>query len=151
MRTRQKELQIIKDEKFGYVRFFFGGAPSTTTTIAAPGHACPDQSVTTCCIHFSDSRPGDGRRQRTCSSKRHALASREKGVLSQWEMGAGLVLGGGPMARLRRLIGRGRALEVLLGADDVSGDLEELYGYVILPDSELDGFVDSFCQVRRFT
>ena len=49
------------------------------------------------------------------------------------------------MARLPRLIGRGRALEVLLGADDIPGDLAELYGYVnrSLPDSELDTFVES--------
>src|SRR5580704_10989781 len=39
------------------------------------------------------------------------FASREKAILSQWEVGAGLVPGGGPMARLPRLIGRGRALE----------------------------------------
>ena len=52
------------------------------------------------------------------------FASREKAILSQWEVGAGLVPGGGPMARLPRLIGRGRALEVLLGADDVRGDVE---------------------------
>jgi enoyl-CoA hydratase/carnithine racemase len=72
------------------------------------------------------------------------FASREKAVLSQWEVGAGLVPGGGPMARLPRLIGRGRALEVLLGADDIREDLAELYGYVnrALPDTELDGFVD---------
>jgi enoyl-CoA hydratase/carnithine racemase len=72
------------------------------------------------------------------------FASREKAILSQWEVGAGLVPGGGPMARLPRLIGRGRALEVLLGADDINGELAELYGYVnrSLPDAELDGFVD---------
>jgi enoyl-CoA hydratase/carnithine racemase len=71
------------------------------------------------------------------------FASREKAILSQWEVGAGLVPGGGPMARLPRLIGR--ALEVLLGADDISGDLAELYGYVnrALPDAELDAFVDA--------
>ena len=73
------------------------------------------------------------------------FASREKAILSQWEVGAGLVPGGGPMARLPRLIGRGRALEVLLGADDIPGDLAERYGYVnrSLPDAELDGFVDA--------
>jgi enoyl-CoA hydratase/carnithine racemase len=73
------------------------------------------------------------------------FASREKAVLSQWEVGAALVPGGGPMARLPRLMGRGRALEVLLGADDIPGDLAQLYGYVnrSLPDSELDGFVDA--------
>jgi enoyl-CoA hydratase/carnithine racemase len=74
------------------------------------------------------------------------FASREKTILSQFEVGAGLVPGGGPMARLPRLIGRGRALEVLLGADDIPGDLAELYGYVnrSLPDSDLDAFVESF-------
>ena len=73
------------------------------------------------------------------------FASREKAILSQWEVGAGLVPGGGPMARLPRLIGRGRALEVLLGADDISGELAERYGYVnrALPDAELDGFVEA--------
>jgi len=71
------------------------------------------------------------------------FASRERAILSQWEVGAGLVPGGGPMARLPRLTGRGRALEVLLGADDISGDLAQLYGYVnrSLPDSDLDAFV----------
>jgi len=58
------------------------------------------------------------------------FASREKAILSQFEVGAGLVPGGGPMARLSRLMGRGRALEVILSADDVSGDLAERYGYV---------------------
>ncbi|MCW2241143.1 enoyl-CoA hydratase/isomerase family protein [Azospirillum canadense] len=76
------------------------------------------------------------------------FASREKAILSQWEVGAGLVPGGGPMARLPRLMGRGRALEVLLSADDIGGELAELYGYVnrALPDAELDGFVDALAQ-----
>src|SRR5258706_14431789 len=73
------------------------------------------------------------------------FASREKAILSHFEVGAGLVPGGGPMARLPRLIGRGRALEVLLGADDIPGDLAERYGYVnrALPDAELDAFVEA--------
>jgi len=58
------------------------------------------------------------------------FASREKAILSQWEVGAALVPGGGPMARLPRLIGRGRALEVLLTGNDIDGDLAERYGYV---------------------
>jgi enoyl-CoA hydratase/carnithine racemase len=76
------------------------------------------------------------------------FASREKAVFSQWEVGAGLVPGGGPMARLPRLIGRGRALEVLLGADDVDGELAERYGYVnrSLPDADLDDFVDALAR-----
>jgi enoyl-CoA hydratase/carnithine racemase len=73
------------------------------------------------------------------------FASREKAILSQFEVGAGLVPGGGPMARLPRLMGRARALEVILSADDIRGDLAELYGYVnrSLPDADLDGFVDA--------
>ena len=73
------------------------------------------------------------------------FASREKAILSQFEVGAGLVPGGGPMARLSRLMGRGRALEVILSADDIPGALAELYGYVnrSLPDADLDGFVDA--------
>jgi len=73
------------------------------------------------------------------------FASREKAILSHFEVGAGVVPGGGPMARLPRLMGRGRALEVLLGADDIPGDLAQLYGYVnrSLPDAELDAFVDA--------
>jgi len=73
------------------------------------------------------------------------FASREKAILSHFEVGAGIVPGSGPMARLPRLMGRGRALEVLLGADDIRGDLAELYGYVnrSLPDSDLDAFVES--------
>src|SRR5438445_1040262 len=73
------------------------------------------------------------------------FASLEKAILSHFEVGAGIVPGGGPMARLPRLMGRGRALEVLLGADDIPGDLAERYGYVnrSLPDAELDEFVDA--------
>ncbi len=73
------------------------------------------------------------------------FASREKAILSHFEVGAGIVPGGGPMARLPRLMGRGRALEVLLGAEDIPGDLAERYGYVnrSLPDADLDEFVES--------
>jgi enoyl-CoA hydratase/carnithine racemase len=73
------------------------------------------------------------------------FASREKAILSHFEVGAGIVPGGGPMARLPRLMGRGRALEVLLGADDIPGELAERYGYVnrSFPDADLDTFVDS--------
>src|SRR5713226_2596905 len=74
-----------------------------------------------------------------------SFASREKALLSQFEVGVGLVAGGGPMARLPRVMGRGRALEVLLSADDIRGAEAELLGYVnrALPDAELDNFVDA--------
>ena len=74
-----------------------------------------------------------------------SFASREKAILSQWEVGVGLVAGGGPMARLPRLMGRARALEVLLSSNDIRGDLAEAYGYVnrSLPDAALDEFVEA--------
>jgi enoyl-CoA hydratase/carnithine racemase len=74
-----------------------------------------------------------------------SFMSREKAVLSQWEVGVGLVAGGGPTARLPRLMGRHRALEVLLGSEDIGGELAEAYGYVnrSLPDAELGAFVDA--------
>jgi enoyl-CoA hydratase/carnithine racemase len=72
-------------------------------------------------------------------------ASRENAAISQFEVGTGFVPGGGPMARLPRLVGRGRAMEILIGADDFSGELAERHGCVnrALPDAELDGFVDA--------
>jgi enoyl-CoA hydratase/carnithine racemase/muconolactone delta-isomerase len=74
-----------------------------------------------------------------------SFASREKAILSQWEVGVGMVAGGGPMARLPQLIGRNRALEVLLSSDDIRGDQAEAYGYVnrALPDADLDAFVEA--------
>ena len=74
-----------------------------------------------------------------------SFASREKTIISQWEVGVGMVAGGGPMARLPRLIGRNRALEVLLSSEDISAEQAEAYGYInrALPDAELDAFVDA--------
>jgi enoyl-CoA hydratase/carnithine racemase len=70
----------------------------------------------------------------------------EKAVLGQFEVGVGAVPGGGPMARLGRLVGRGRALEILLGGDDIPASLAAEYGYVnrLIPDAEIEGFADSF-------
>lgn len=73
------------------------------------------------------------------------FASRENTVLGQFEVATGLVPGGGPMARLSRLVGRGRALEILLVADDVDGPRAEQYGYVnrVIADSQLDDEVEA--------
>jgi enoyl-CoA hydratase/carnithine racemase len=82
-----------------------------------------------------------------------SFASREKAILSQWEVGVGMVAGGGPMARLPHLIGRNRALEVLLGSEDFNADRAEAYGYVnqALPDAEIDAYVDLLAtRISRF-
>src|SRR5881628_3991749 len=76
------------------------------------------------------------------------FASRENTRLGQPEVGVGVNPGGGGTERLPRLVGRGRALEIVLGANDFDGGTAERYGYVnrALPDAELDGFVDGLAR-----
>jgi len=76
------------------------------------------------------------------------FASRENTRLGQPEVGVGVNPGGGGAERLPPLVGRGRALEIVLGASDFDGDTAERYGYVnrALPDAELDGFVDALAR-----
>jgi enoyl-CoA hydratase/carnithine racemase len=76
------------------------------------------------------------------------FASRENTRLGQPEVGVGLHPGGGGTERLPVLVGRGRALEIILGGNDFDGDTAERYGYVnrALPDAELDGFVDALAR-----
>jgi enoyl-CoA hydratase/carnithine racemase len=72
------------------------------------------------------------------------FASRENTLLGPFEVGPG-VAPGGPMARLSRLVGRGRALELLLVTDDLDGPRAEQYGYVnrVIADAQLDDEVES--------
>ena len=82
-----------------------------------------------------------------------SFASREKAIISQWEVGVGMVAGGGPMARLPELIGRNRALEVLLSSEDIRGEQAEEYGYVnrALPDADLDAYVETLAtRIAKF-
>jgi enoyl-CoA hydratase/carnithine racemase len=76
------------------------------------------------------------------------FASRENTRLGQPEVGIGVNPGGGATERLPPLVGRARALEIVLGANDFDGDTAERYGYVnrSLPDAELDGFVDALAR-----
>src|SRR5690348_14827518 len=76
------------------------------------------------------------------------FASRENTLLGQPEVGVGVNPCGGGTERLPHLVGRGRALEIVLSANDFDGDTAERYGYVnrSLPDAELDGFVDALAR-----
>lgn len=71
------------------------------------------------------------------------FAARENAVLGQPEIGFGAPPGAGGVQHLARLLGRGRAMEVILGAADVDAEVAERYGWVnrALPDAELDAFV----------
>src|ERR1700756_63406 len=77
------------------------------------------------------------------------FASREKAILGQPEVGFGLIPGGGALQRLPLLVGRSRAIEIALGADDFDADSAEKYGWInrAIPEAELDGYVGNF--VRR--
>ena len=76
------------------------------------------------------------------------FGSREKAILGQIEVGAGLFPGGGALERLPRLIGRGRALEIILGADDFDAETAEKYGWInrAIPDVDFEAFVDDFAR-----
>jgi enoyl-CoA hydratase/carnithine racemase len=81
------------------------------------------------------------------------FASRENTLLGQFEVATGVVPGGGPMARLARLAGRGRALEIVLVGDDLDGPRAEQYAYVnrVIADDQLDREVDTIAsRLARF-
>jgi enoyl-CoA hydratase/carnithine racemase len=71
------------------------------------------------------------------------FAARENAVLGQIEAGTGALPGAGAMQHLARLLGRGRAMEAILGADDFDAETAERYGWInrALPDTDLDAFV----------
>jgi len=73
------------------------------------------------------------------------FAARESAVFGQFEPAFGQLPGGGAAQHLTRLMGRGRAIEVMLGAEDYDADLAERYGWInrALPGHALDDFVSS--------
>jgi enoyl-CoA hydratase/carnithine racemase len=76
------------------------------------------------------------------------FASSEKARLGQPEVGAGFLPGGGATERLPSLVGRARALEIILSSNDYDAATAEKYGWInrAIPDSELDDFVDSLAR-----
>jgi enoyl-CoA hydratase/carnithine racemase len=79
------------------------------------------------------------------------FASRQSAIFGNPEVGVGLVPGGGALEWLPRLVGRSRALEIVLSGDDFDADIAERYGWVnrTLNDDDLDAFVDTL--TRRLT
>jgi enoyl-CoA hydratase/carnithine racemase len=72
----------------------------------------------------------------------------DRAVVGHFDVAVGTVPGAGAMARLARLVGRGRAAEILLGGDDLPAELAERYGYVnrVVPDAGLSAFVDAIAR-----
>ena len=81
----------------------------------------------------------------TCDMR---FASRQTALFGQPEIGVGLVPGGGALEWLPRLVGRSRALEIVLSGDDFDADIAERYGWVnrTLDDDDLDSFVGTLVQ-----
>jgi enoyl-CoA hydratase/carnithine racemase len=79
------------------------------------------------------------------------FASQQSALFGNPEVGVGLVPGGGALEWLPRVVGRSRAMEIVLSGDDFDADTAERYGWVnrALDDDRLDSFVDAF--VRRLT
>jgi enoyl-CoA hydratase/carnithine racemase len=77
------------------------------------------------------------------------FASLERSMFGQPEVATGLIPGGGALQRLPLLVGRARALEIVLGADDFDAQTAERYGWInrALPDAELEAYVDTL--IRR--
>jgi enoyl-CoA hydratase/carnithine racemase len=77
------------------------------------------------------------------------FASRHNTLFGNPEVGVGLIPGGGALEWLPRVVGRSRALEIVLSGDDFDADIAERYGWVnrTLNDDALDPFVDAL--VRR--
>ena len=77
------------------------------------------------------------------------FASRQNALFGNPEVGVGLVPGGGALEWLPRLVGRSRALEIVLSGDDFDADIAERYGWVnrTLDDGDLDSFVDTLAGV----
>jgi enoyl-CoA hydratase/carnithine racemase len=81
------------------------------------------------------------------------FAARESAIFGQFEPAFGVIPGAGGAQHLTRLMGRGRALEVMLSAQDYDADLAERYGWInrTLPDDQLDDFVRSLAhRIARF-
>jgi enoyl-CoA hydratase/carnithine racemase len=81
------------------------------------------------------------------------FAARESAIFSQFEPALGAVPGGGAVQHLTRLMGRARALEVLLSAQDYNAELAEQYGWInrALPAHGLGDFVRSLAhRIARF-
>src|SRR5580700_3171165 len=73
------------------------------------------------------------------------FASRQNALFGNPELGVGLIPAGGALEWLPRVVGRSRALEIVLSGDDFDADIAERYGWVnrTLDDAELDSFVDT--------
>jgi enoyl-CoA hydratase/carnithine racemase len=81
------------------------------------------------------------------------FAAREAAIFSQPEPALGVIPGGGGVQHLARLMGRARALEVMLSAQDYDAELAERYGWInrALPATALDDFVRSLAhRVAKF-
>lgn len=76
------------------------------------------------------------------------FASKEKAIFNQVEVGVGVLPGGGGIEHLAACVTRSRALEIVIGSEDFTADVAELYGWInrAIPDEQLDDFVNALAR-----
>jgi enoyl-CoA hydratase/carnithine racemase len=77
-----------------------------------------------------------------------SFASRERAILNQFDVGSGAIPANGGLQHLSRMVGRQRALEIILGSDDLCASIAEDYGWInrAIPDGDLESFVSALAQ-----
>ena len=96
--------------------------------------------------HRQGERSRTGRWKRFILACDLRLASKERAIFGQPEVGVGIIPGGGAVEWLPRLVGRSRAIEIIISADDFDATTAEVYGMInrAIKDAEIDAYVQAF-------
>jgi enoyl-CoA hydratase/carnithine racemase len=133
--------------EFFMARYDLAGAPRTgepfagLRDFAAITAALADSPVISVAAIRGRARGGGNEFALACDLR---FAGLETAVLGQPEVGSGLLPAGGGIERLAALVGRARAMEIVISSDDYDAATAERYGWVnaAVPDADLDAFVD---------
>jgi len=73
---------------------------------------------------------------------------RGKTIINQMEVPIGILPGGTGTQRLPRLVGRGRAMQIIVGGDDLDAETAERWGYLnrIFDAGEIGAYVEKLAQ-----
>ena len=136
---------------FFMARYDLAGAPRTGSPFAGLQDfaevtaALADSPVVSIAAIRGRARGGGSEFALACDMR---FASRENAVLGQPEVGSGILPAGGGIERLSMLVGRARALEIVISSDDYDADTAQQYGWInrAVPDRDLDAFVDTLAR-----
>ena len=137
--------------QFFMARYDFAATPGSGSPFAglaefaAVAQAVADSPVISIAALRGRARGGGNEFALACDMR---FASAENTLLGQPEVGSGLVPAGGGIERLAALVGRARALEIVVSSDDYDAHTAEQYGWInrAIPDAKLDAFVDTLAR-----